>query len=64
MAAPEIPESSSWREKLARATPGLVALLPYDRKNLSYDVVTGLSVAAVALPVGVAYAQLAALTWL
>jgi high affinity sulfate transporter 1 len=59
LTAPEISESSGWKKKLARATPGLVALLPYDRKNLSYDLVAGLSVAAVALPVGVAYAQLA-----
>jgi len=34
-------------------------LLPYDRKNLRHDLIAGLSVAAVALPVGVAYAQLA-----
>jgi len=44
---------------LARIAPGLPALLHYDRSNLSYDLVAGLSVAAVALPVGVAYAQLA-----
>ena len=39
--------------------PGLVALLRYDRANLSPDVTAGLSVAAVALPVGIAYAELA-----
>jgi high affinity sulfate transporter 1 len=45
--------------RLARFAPGLPALLGYRRQDLPYDVVAGLSVAAVALPVGVAYAQLA-----
>lgn len=44
---------------LRRLTPGLAALLAYDRKDLSHDLVAGLSVAAVAVPVAVAYAQLA-----
>ena len=44
---------------LWRITPGLTGLLKYQRANLSHDLVAGLSVAAVALPVGVAYAQLA-----
>src|SRR5690349_15771410 len=39
--------------------PGLPDLLTYRRTNLPYDLIAGLSVAAVALPVGVAYAQLA-----
>jgi high affinity sulfate transporter 1 len=39
--------------------PGLAALLRYDRANFPPDIVAGLSVAAVALPVGVAYAELA-----
>jgi high affinity sulfate transporter 1 len=43
---------------LKRLAPGLAALLEYDRKNLSHDVIAGLSVTAVAVPVGVAYAQL------
>ena len=34
-------------------------LFPYDGSNRSRDWVAGLSVAAVALPVGMAYAQLA-----
>jgi high affinity sulfate transporter 1 len=42
-----------------RVAPGLEKLLKYQRRDLSHDVVAGLSVAAVALPVGVAYAQLA-----
>jgi MFS superfamily sulfate permease-like transporter len=44
---------------LKKFAPGLANLLHYQRSNLSYDLVAGLSVAAVALPVGVAYAQLA-----
>jgi MFS superfamily sulfate permease-like transporter len=39
--------------------PGLPALLGYRRGDLAHDLIAGLSVAAVALPVGVAYAQLA-----
>jgi Sulfate permease family len=42
-------------EKIA---PGLARLLKCQRSDLSHDVFAGLSVAAVALPVGVAYAQL------
>jgi high affinity sulfate transporter 1 len=39
--------------------PGLPALLDYRRADFPHDLIAGLSVAAVALPVGVAYAQLA-----
>ena len=42
---------------LARFAPGFANLLGYQRSNLPHDVVAGLSVATVALPVGVAYAQ-------
>jgi high affinity sulfate transporter 1 len=45
--------------RIGRFAPGLAALLGYDRADLGRDVVAGVSVAAVALPVGVAYAQLA-----
>ncbi len=45
--------------RLARIVPGLTALLGYRRADLSHDLIAGLSVAAVALPVGVAYAELA-----
>ena len=38
---------------------GLLELLRYKRANFPSDFIAGLSVAAVALPVGVAYAQLA-----
>jgi high affinity sulfate transporter 1 len=45
--------------RLARFAPGLASLLGYRRADLPHDLIAGLSVAAVALPVGVAYAQLA-----
>jgi high affinity sulfate transporter 1 len=45
--------------RLQRIAPGLVALLNYRRGDLPHDIRAGISVAAVALPVGVAYAQLA-----
>ena len=44
---------------LGRFAPGLAALLGYDRHDLRPDIVAGLSVAAVALPVGIAYAEIA-----
>jgi len=46
-------------DRLARFAPGLPALLGYHRADFPHDLLAGLSVAAVALPVGVAYAQLA-----
>jgi high affinity sulfate transporter 1 len=58
VATAAIPQTG-WKQKWARITPGLVTLLPYDRRDLPHDLVAGFSVAAVALPVGVAYAQLA-----
>jgi high affinity sulfate transporter 1 len=47
------------RERWARFAPGLATLLGYRRGDLRHDVTAGLSVAAVAVPVGVAYAELA-----
>ncbi len=44
---------------LPRVAPGLARLQAYQRSDLPHDLVAGVSVAAVALPVGVAYAQLA-----
>ncbi len=44
---------------LTRMAPGLAGLRRYDRNDLPHDLVAGLSVAAIAVPVGVAYAQLA-----
>src|SRR5262249_4001966 len=51
--------SRGWRERLARVAPGLPELLAYRPSDFGSDLIAGLSVAAVALPVGVAYAQLA-----
>lgn len=45
--------------KLERFLPGLGDMLRYRRADLPHDLAAGLAVAAVALPVGVAYAQLA-----
>lgn len=45
--------------RLQRIAPGLSMLTHYRREDLPYDLRAGLSVAAVALPVGVAYATLA-----
>jgi high affinity sulfate transporter 1 len=42
-----------------RWLPGLGALVAYDRRWLPRDLAAGLSVAAIALPVGIAYAELA-----
>jgi high affinity sulfate transporter 1 len=46
-------------DRLARISPGLATLARYRRQDLLPDLVAGLSVAAIALPVGVAYAALA-----
>lgn len=45
--------------RFARRLPGLYLLRTYRRERFRSDVVAGLSVAAVALPIGIAYAQLA-----
>lgn len=47
------------REALKRWAPGLSALLAYRRVDLGADLRAGLAVAAVAIPVGIAYAELA-----
>ena len=52
-------EAGAWVQRLSRILPGLPELLTYRRADLPSDLIAGLSVAAVALPVGVAYAQLA-----
>ncbi len=46
-------------DRLTRLAPGLAALVRYDRRWLPKDVLAGLSVAAIALPVGLAYAAIA-----
>lgn len=45
--------------RAGRVAPGLPVLLRYRREDLPHDLLAGLSVAAVALPIGVAYADLA-----
>ena len=45
--------------RFTRFAPGLATLTRYDRRWLSRDLVSGISVAAIALPVGLAYAELA-----
>ena len=53
--------SSSARKKipsLLRVAPGLRNLLGYRREWLRHDAVAGVSVAAVALPTAIAYAEL------
>lgn len=54
-----MPESSLPVPVLQSWLPGLKLLRTYDTKNLGSDVVAGISVAAVAIPIGIAYAQLA-----
>jgi high affinity sulfate transporter 1 len=49
----------SWLQRISNAAPGLPEILGYRRTDLPHDIIAGLSVAAVAIPVGVAYAQLA-----
>jgi len=45
--------------RVARIAPGVAMLARYRSQDLPHDLVAGLSVAAVAVPVGVAYAELA-----
>lgn len=45
-------------QKMIAWMPGFVSLLKYKREYLSFDIKAGLSVAAVALPVSIAYAEL------
>jgi high affinity sulfate transporter 1 len=59
MSSDTSPAKSARTAFLGRFAPGLVSLLHYQKADLSHDLFAGLSVAAVALPVGVAYAQLA-----
>ncbi len=47
------------RHLIKAIAPGLVVLAGYQRSWLTKDIAAGLSVAAIALPVGIAYADLA-----
>src|SRR4051794_21114696 len=59
MAPPKGKKLEGWLQRLSRIAPGLPDLISYRPADLPSDIIAGLSVAAVALPVGVAYAQLA-----
>ena len=59
MDTPKKSESQDWIARISQVAPGLGSLFRYERSSAPHDFVAGLSVAAVALPVGVAYAQLA-----
>lgn len=59
MANATTPIQNTPADYVAKIAPGLKKLLAYERSDLLHDLVAGLSVAAIALPVGVAYAQLA-----
>jgi high affinity sulfate transporter 1 len=50
------PQETNWTK---RFLPGLAAMAQYDRSWFRMDLVAGLSVAAVAVPTAIAYAQLA-----
>jgi high affinity sulfate transporter 1 len=52
-------QASAFRRLFHRYAPGLETLSHYDRSWLSHDFAAGLSVAAIALPVGIAYAEIA-----
>jgi high affinity sulfate transporter 1 len=54
-----ISKLSGYIRILGRFMPGLTTLSSYDRSWLRYDLVAGISVAAVAIPVAIAYSQLA-----
>src|SRR5215831_9532097 len=57
---PDAPWRPGLALHLARIAPGITKLLSYDfTEDFRHDLLAGLSVAAVALPVAVAYAQLA-----
>ncbi|MEH6361324.1 MAG: SulP family inorganic anion transporter [Amylibacter sp.] len=51
--------SGAFRKLLRQYAPGLETLSRYERTWLSHDFGAGLSVAAIALPIGIAYAELA-----
>ena len=51
--------SGKTKQGIGRFVPGLAALSDYDRTWLRYELVAGVSVAAVAVPVAMAYSHLA-----
>jgi len=54
-----IPQTSVAGRLIQRFIPGLSTFLHYQRADFRFDCIAGLSVAAVALPVGIAYAEIA-----
>ena len=54
-----IPQASVAGRLIHRFIPGLSTFLHYQRADFRFDCIAGLSVAAVALPVGIAYAEIA-----
>ena len=50
---------NDWKVVMARLAPGLATLRGYRLDWLRHDLVAGVSVAAVALPMAIAYAELA-----
>jgi len=59
MATLPYPEKSKWLSRLATIAPGISGLLAYKKSDFPHDLLAGVSVGAVAIPVGVAYSQLA-----
>jgi high affinity sulfate transporter 1 len=51
--------SSNKIQIMKRIAPGLATFFDYRKANIKFDIAAGLSVAAVALPVAIAYAELA-----
>jgi high affinity sulfate transporter 1 len=58
---PALAREARLNAPIARAAPGLAALLRYRREDLPHDLAAGLAVAAVAIPSSIAAAQLAGL---
>jgi high affinity sulfate transporter 1 len=59
MSSSQVGSEANWARRIAIIAPGIPKLLAYKRVDFSHDLMAGVSVAAVALPVGVAYAELA-----
>ncbi len=58
MQTDDIQKTGELYRRIARFAPGLANLLQYDRSWLRGDLVAGVSVAAVALPIGIAHAEI------
>jgi len=51
-------QTSHWIKRVGQVAPGVPKLLAYNKSDLSHDLLAGVSVGAVAIPVGVAYSQI------